>query len=159
MGNNMSSGRVASHGSPQFMYPPNQQYYAHEVVREIPYQGEHQYGGMAMPPHDVREQHYGGMVMPPHYGGIGYDYMANSSSYHGDMMMNGGARAVSNYYTSSPIGPSCGPKKEFERVLLNPQSTSCSKPVTSMPPIAAPPPSCDNTCTSAQFVLQPANAC
>jgi len=157
MGNNMSSGRAASHRSPQFMYPQNQQYYANEVVREIPYQGEHQYGGMAMPPHHSGEQHYGGMVMPPHDGFIGYDSMANSSSYHGDMMMNGVARATSNYYSPSPGAPSCGPKKEFERVLLNPQSTSCSKPVTS--PMAAPPPSCDNTCTSAQFVLQPANAC
>jgi len=149
----MSTGRHA--GPPHAVYPASHQYYTTEVVREVPYVGEHQYGGME-PHYGGMEPHYGGMAMPGHDGGgIPYDSMSYGS-YHGHAITNGGPRAVSNYYSPSPA-PSCGPKKEFERVLLNPQSTACTKPTSPSVPAAAPPPTCDNSCTSAQFVLQPAS--
>jgi hypothetical protein len=150
----MSTGRVAAHGHPpnamyQNYLPTQQHYQSTEVVQEMPYYGEQQhYGG-------------GGMDMPGmHGGGMAYDPMANSSAYHGNMgmMVQGGPRAASNYYSPAPnVGQSCGPKKEFERVLLNPQSVTCSKPITTSVPASCPPPSCDNSCHSAQFVLESAS--
>jgi len=141
---------MAHHGrpGPPVVVYPTSQHYAPEMTRETPYMGEPHYGPQ-----------YGGLEMPVSDGFMGYDSMPHGGPYNGHMM-HGEARAVSNYYSPSPVvtpvAPSCGPRKEFERVLLNPQSTVCNKPVTSQGSAACPPSTCDNSCTTAQFVLQPA---
>lgn len=110
------------------------------VIREVPHWGETPYGG--------------GMDPSAHTGGSAYDWMENGQ-HHGNVMMTAPQPAVSNLYTPSPA-PSCGPKKEFERVLLNPASTACTKPAASPGPVAVP--SCSGeSCSTAQFVLQSAS--
>jgi len=111
------------------------------VIREVPNWGEAPYSGM-----DVSGQ----------VGGSGYDWMGHGQQQQ--VMTPALQPSVSNFYAPSPMPDSCGPKKEFERVLLNPQSTACTKPVSSPAPVAAAAPSCTgNSCTNAQFVLQSAS--
>jgi hypothetical protein len=112
------------------------------VAKEAPVMRESYHWGEA--PH-------GGVHPSAHPGPSAYDLMAHGQ--HQEMAMPAPQHTSPNLYLPSPE-PSCGPKKEFERVLLNPASTACTKP----PPAPGPAslPSCDNSCSAAQFVLQSA---
>jgi len=112
------------------------------VIREVNNWGESPYNGM-----DISAQ----------AGGSPYDWMAQGQQQQ--VIMPTAQPSVSNFYAPSPAPAACGPKKEFERVLLNPASTACTKPVSSPTPVAAAAPSCTgNSCTNAQFVLQSASS-